>query len=65
MILPFTFYWLVQDLGFENSSIWLVSISQKGPLERLYTATFSAYVTANKIAGILRTLRGGVRQDSM
>ena len=35
--------------GFENRSIWLVSISQMRPLERLYTATFSAYVTANKI----------------
>ena len=45
--------------GFENRSIWLVSISQMRPLERLYTATFSAYVTANKIACILRTLRRG------
>ena len=45
--------------GFGNRSIWLVSISQMRPLERLYMATFSAYVTANKIACILRTLRGG------
>ena len=36
-----------------------LSISQMRPLERLYMATFSAYVTANKIACILRTLRGG------
>ena len=36
-----------------------LSISQMRPLERLYMATFSAYVTANKIACILRTLRRG------
>ena len=35
-----------------------LSISQMRPLERLYMATFSAYVTANKIACILRTLGG-------
>ena len=38
-----------------------LSISQMRPLERLYMATFLAYVTANKIACILRTLRGGAR----
>ena len=45
--------------GFENKRVWLVSISQMTPIERLNTATFSAYVTANKIACILRTLRRG------
>ena len=48
-----------RDLTMEVSGL---SISQMRPLERLYMATFSAYVTANKIACILRILRG-VRQD--
>ena len=51
--------WMVEFGGFENSSIWLVSISHMRPLERLFTVTFSAYVTANKIACFLVTLWGG------
>ena len=41
-----------------TSIVW-VWVCDTSLLERLYTATFSAYVTANKIACILRTLRGG------